>query len=289
MSLAPLNLWLSLFLSSSRLTVYSNPCKIGTKSTSLFALRLKRMPSTKLGSQEPQTPTVPPHPLTNPLLPYHGLRNQWTCHQEHGYKVHRPSEGLDGKVHGLCAYHCQLPASGRTDWVSSSKTPELKALSLWVTPMYLHHDQGLREDFSIPTPTLGTAWGMKQRPKTEWLAPGSRRGTLSNQFQRWWCFCSWGREVGGFPGGSVVKTPPANAGDARDVGSIPGSGRSLGRGNGHLLQYSCLENPMERRVWKATVHGVAKSQMGLRDWACLQERWDPGKDSNWQAKGRLGS
>ena len=71
--------------------------------------------------------------------------------------------------------------------------------------------------------------------------------------------------MGGFPGGSVVKTPPANAGDARDVGSIPGLGRSLGRGNGHPLQYSCLENPMERGVWRATVHGVAKSQMGLRD------------------------
>ena len=50
----------------------------------------------------------------------------------------------------------------------------------------------------------------------------------------------------GFPGGSVVKNPPANAGDARDAGSIPGSERSPGVGNGNLLQYSCLENPMDR-------------------------------------------
>ena len=49
----------------------------------------------------------------------------------------------------------------------------------------------------------------------------------------------------GFPGGSVVKNPPANAGDARDLGLIPGLGRSPGEGNGYPLQYSCLENPMD--------------------------------------------
>ena len=63
------------------------------------------------------------------------------------------------------------------------------------------------------------------------------------------------REV--FPGGSVVKNPPANAGD---VGSIPASGRSSGEGNGNPLQYSCMENPMDRGAWLATVHRVAKSQ-----------------------------
>ena len=57
----------------------------------------------------------------------------------------------------------------------------------------------------------------------------------------------------------VVKNPPANAGDARDVGSIPGSGRSLGGGNDKKRQYSCLGNPMDRGAWRATVHGVAKS------------------------------
>ena len=57
----------------------------------------------------------------------------------------------------------------------------------------------------------------------------------------------------------MVKNPSTNAGDARDPGSIPGSGRSPEVGNGNPLQYSCLENPMDRGVWKATVYGAAKS------------------------------
>jgi len=59
----------------------------------------------------------------------------------------------------------------------------------------------------------------------------------------------------GFPYGSLIKNPPANAGDA---GSIPGSGRCPGEGNGNPLQYSCLGNPMDRGAWEATVHGVTK-------------------------------
>ena len=57
----------------------------------------------------------------------------------------------------------------------------------------------------------------------------------------------------------MIKNPRASAGGARDVGLIPGLGRSLGVGNGNLLQYSCLENPMDRGTWWATVRGVAKS------------------------------
>ena len=56
----------------------------------------------------------------------------------------------------------------------------------------------------------------------------------------------------------VVKNPPASAGDARDTGLIPESGRSPGEGNGNPLQYSCLENPMDRGAWQATVHGGHK-------------------------------
>ena len=63
----------------------------------------------------------------------------------------------------------------------------------------------------------------------------------------------------GFPGGSVVKKRPANAGDAEDEGSNFETGRSSGEGNGNPLQYSCLENPMDRGAWWATVHGVAHS------------------------------
>ena len=58
----------------------------------------------------------------------------------------------------------------------------------------------------------------------------------------------------------MVKNPPANSGDLRDAGSIPGSGRCPGGGNGHPLQYSCPENPMDRWAWRATVHVVAKSR-----------------------------
>ena len=57
----------------------------------------------------------------------------------------------------------------------------------------------------------------------------------------------------------MVKDLPANVGDIADAGSIPGSGRSPGGGNGNLLQYSCLGNPMDRGAWWATVHGIAKS------------------------------
>ena len=53
--------------------------------------------------------------------------------------------------------------------------------------------------------------------------------------------------------------------NAEDLGSIPGSGRSPGGGNGNPLQYSCLENPIDRRAWWATVHGVTKNQTGLND------------------------
>ena len=67
----------------------------------------------------------------------------------------------------------------------------------------------------------------------------------------------------GLPGCVVVKNPPASAGDARDLGSIPGSGRCPGEGNGNPFQYSCLENPTDRGVWWASVQGVTKSQTRL--------------------------
>ena len=60
-------------------------------------------------------------------------------------------------------------------------------------------------------------------------------------------------------GGSVVKHPSANAGDAGDIGSIPEQGRSPGGGNGNPLPYSCLRNPKDRGAWLAIVHGVANS------------------------------
>ena len=65
----------------------------------------------------------------------------------------------------------------------------------------------------------------------------------------------------------VVKNPPANAGDVKDSGLMPGLGRSYGGGHGYPLQYSCLENPMDRGAWWATVRGVTKSQTRLNDLA----------------------
>ena len=62
----------------------------------------------------------------------------------------------------------------------------------------------------------------------------------------------------------VIKNPPANAGDIRDAGLIPVSGRSPGGEHGNPLQYSCIENPMDRGAWRAIVHGVSKSQTGLK-------------------------
>ena len=65
----------------------------------------------------------------------------------------------------------------------------------------------------------------------------------------------------------VVKNPPTNAGDIRDAGSIPGSGRSPGGGYGNSLQYSYQENPMDRGAWRARVHAVAKSQTRLKQFS----------------------
>ena len=74
----------------------------------------------------------------------------------------------------------------------------------------------------------------------------------------------WGDPLdeGGFPGGSDSKESACNAGDS---GSILGLGRSAGEGNGNPLQYSCLENPMDRGTWQATAQGVAKSHWRLSD------------------------
>ena len=82
----------------------------------------------------------------------------------------------------------------------------------------------------------------------------------------------------GFPGGSAGEESSCNAGD---LGSIPRLGRSPGEGNGYLLQYSCLENSMDREVWWATVHGVAKSQTQLNDFHTFLFKWIRGLAFMW--------
>ena len=81
----------------------------------------------------------------------------------------------------------------------------------------------------------------------------------------------------GFSGVSAVKNPPARAGDAGDVGSVPGWGRSPGERNGFPLQDSCLESPMDRGAWRAAVQGVTKSQTRLSTHTLVKgrARWEP--------------
>ena len=67
----------------------------------------------------------------------------------------------------------------------------------------------------------------------------------------------------------MVKNPPAKSGDERDLGSDSGSGRSPGGGHGNPLQYSCLENPVDREVWWAAVHRVAQSRTRLKHLPCM--------------------
>ena len=71
-----------------------------------------------------------------------------------------------------------------------------------------------------------------------------------------------------------LKNPPASAGDTGDAGLIPGSGRSPGGGNGNPLQYSCLENPMDKGVWWAAVHGGHK-ELNLTEHACTHHQGSP--------------
>ena len=82
---------------------------------------------------------------------------------------------------------------------------------------------------------------------------------LGLKYECLWCLL-WASQVV-----LVVKNPPASAGDIREASLIPGSGRSRGGGHGNPLQYSCLENPMDRGAWRSTVHGVANNRTGLSD------------------------
>ena len=96
----------------------------------------------------------------------------------------------------------------------------------------------------------------------EWIpGVGDGQGGLA-------CWDSWGRRESDtterLNWTELVKNPPGNSGDPRDLGSIRGSGRSSGEGHNNPLQYSCLENPMDSRAWWATVHRVPKSQTQLK-------------------------
>ena len=104
------------------------------------------------------------------------------------------------------------------------------------------------------------------RKKTHQGTLGSRSALLSGALTISQC-TNWASQVA-----LVVKNPPANAGDIRDTSSIPGSGRSFGEGHSNLLQYSWLENPMDRGAWPVIVHGVRKSRIQLKQLS-MQEQF----------------
>ena len=79
----------------------------------------------------------------------------------------------------------------------------------------------------------------------------------------------------------VAKNPPTNAGDIRDTGSTPRSGRSPGGGQGNSLQYSRLENPIDRGAWRATVHSVAKSQGQLKQFSTQAHMFEGTRRKGW--------
>ena len=96
----------------------------------------------------------------------------------------------------------------------------------------------------------------------------------------------------GFPGSSVCKEPACNAGNAREMGSIPRSGRSPGGGHSNPIQYSCLENPMDWGAWQATVHGITKRGTWMKQLseaqpgAQTQMKWPSWE--GWQAESTKG-
>ena len=113
----------------------------------------------------------------------------------------------------------------------------------WLVQTKLHPP----DQAHLPT-SEGEAFPLKPGKPTHWVM-----SSLSDGFVLDLVPLSFGSGREGFPSESVVKKLPADVGD---VGSVSGSGRSPGEGNGNPLQYSCLENPMDRGAWPAAVHGV---------------------------------
>ena len=157
-------------------------------------------------------------------------------------------------------------------WKWKAKVKSLSRVRLLATSWTAAYQAPLSMGFSsknmsrLTFPSLGDL-------STQELNPGflhcrqilyhlGNEGSPENCIMSWF---NWGRIISeystaGFPGGSDGKEPACSEGN---LGSIPGSGRSPGKRYDHPLQYSCLENSMDRRAWQATVHGVTKSQTWL--------------------------
>ena len=115
-----------------------------------------------------------------------------------------------------------------------------------------------------------------------------RKGRGFERMQRWECVQSITSDLDMIWYSFFINWPSREA-NAEDLGSVPGLGRSLGEENGNPLQYSCLENSMDRGTWWATVHGVAKSQTRLSNQhytllAFLLPRWPSGKEPTCQCR-----
>ena len=119
-----------------------------------------------------------------------------------------------------------------------------------VQGIFLTQRSSLQVDF-LPLSHLGSHSKLDQFIQSKNCKCSKKKKLLPGPYTTW-----------GFPGSSVGKESACSSGD---LGSISGSGRSPGEGNGNPLQYSCLENPMDRGAWWATVHGVAKNR--TQDWA----------------------
>ena len=130
---------------------------------------------------------------------------------------------------------------------------------------FLHYFKMFITFIIVTWPIISDLWCYYcQKITTYW----GLRWQFASFSNRVFFFFFWGMYVvTSFPSGSDSKESAWNAGD---LGSFPGSGRSPGEVNGNTLQYSCLENSMDRGAWWATVHGVTKSRTGLRDFNLLR-------------------
>ena len=154
-----------------------------------------------------------------------------------------------GLLKGGSVWWLESRCWGQTVWIWILLLPSANCVIL-ITSLCLHflHEMGM----IILLLTLSSLWRDVKHPGqcltcggTQWRLKGC---LLANRFPRLT---------------EVVNNPPANAGDIRDAGSVPRLGRSPGKGNGNPLQYSFLENSMDRGAWRATVHGVARVR---HDW-----------------------
>ena len=182
-----------------------------------------------------------PHLLGYGYLVYHSNWKKMQTRQVFN-DCNRPDQYIEWKRQ----YHGQNKLYAFTDTKKKLEVPRIEQVNIDYRkpgqPRWLHLDCLL-----LPTPRYSQEAGVVVRgPEKRWAQP-----LLG---------ASW-----------VIKNPPANAGDIRDASSIPGLERSPGGGHGNPLQYSYLENPMDRGARQATVHSVAESWTGLK-WLSMQAR-----------------